>query len=136
MSKGMRVLFVCYGNAYRSPLAEALLKKIRPDLYVESAGIRVSIPISRTIKDFLKTNEALQYLKKTPESLDHKDLKNYNLIVTMQNIQTNAVLQKCPECKNKIIEWNIKDPYFLDSNNAKIIFNEINKKVKELANSI
>ncbi|MCW3997208.1 MAG: low molecular weight phosphatase family protein [Candidatus Bathyarchaeota archaeon] len=132
----MRVLFICYGNAYRSPLAEALLKKIRPDLHVESAGISVSIPISTSIKEFLKINRALQYLKKTPESLDHKNLKNYNLIVTMQNIQTNAVLQRCPECKNKIIEWNIKDPYFLDSKSAKSIFNEINKKVKELANSI
>lgn len=136
MSKGMRVLFVCYGNAYRSPLAEALLKKIRPDLHVESAGISVSIPISISIKDFLKTNGALQYLKKTPESLDHKDLRNYNLIVTMQNIHTDAVLQRCPECRNKIIEWNIKDPYFLDSKNTKSIFNEIHNKVKELSKSI
>jgi protein-tyrosine phosphatase len=132
----MRVLFVCYGNAYRSPLAEALLKKIRPDLQVESAGISVSIPISTSIKEFLKSHGALQYLKKTPESLDRKDLKNYNLIVTMQNIHKNAVLQRCRECKNKILEWNIKDPYFLDSKNAKNIFNEINKKVKGLANSI
>jgi predicted protein tyrosine phosphatase len=28
----MRILFVCSGNAYRNPLAEALLRKLRPDL--------------------------------------------------------------------------------------------------------
>ncbi len=130
----MRVLFVCYGNAYRSPLAEALLKKLRPDLQVESAGIFVSIPISSAIKQYLRGQEALQYLKKTPENLDQKELKHFNLIVTMQKLHTNAVIEKCPECKSRIIEWNIQDPYFLDDNKTNNVFNEINNKVKELAN--
>lgn len=132
----MRILFVCYGNAYRSPLAEALLKKIRPDLKVDSAGLKTSIPIGTSIKEFLKNNIAIQYLKKIPQSIDQKDLKNYDLIVTMQNIHTIAVLTKCPECENKIIEWNIKDPYFLDKKSAKEILQEIKIKVAELANSI
>ncbi|UCH71344.1 MAG: low molecular weight protein arginine phosphatase, partial [Candidatus Bathyarchaeota archaeon] len=34
----MKVLFVCTGNSFRSPVAEALLKKLRNDLEVESAG--------------------------------------------------------------------------------------------------
>ena len=130
----MRVLFVCYGNAYRSPLAEALLKKLRPDLQVESAGISVSIPISSSIKKYLQTQEALQFLKKTPENLDQKDLNLYNLIVTMQKLHTYDVIEKCPECKSRIIEWNIQDPYFLGNNKAINVFNEINNKVKELAN--
>ena len=132
----MRILFVCYGNAYRSPLAEAILKKIRPDLKVDSAGLKTSIPIGTSIKEFLKNNIAIQYLKKIPQSIDQKDLKNYDLIVTMQNIHTNAVLKKCPECENKIIEWNIKDPYYLDKKSAKEILQEIKIKVAELANSI
>jgi protein-tyrosine-phosphatase len=132
----MRVLFVCYGNAYRSPLAEALLKKTRPDLHIESAGMKVSIPISTSIRKFLKTHGALQFLKKTPQSIDQKNLKTFNLIITMQNIHTNAVLQRCPSCKNQIIEWNIKDPYFLENENAKDVYQEIHNKVTELAKSI
>ncbi len=69
----MRILFVCYGNAYRSPLAEALLKKIRPDLEVDSAGLKTSIPIGTLIKEFLKNNTAIKYLKKTPQNLDQKN---------------------------------------------------------------
>ena len=34
----MKILFVCSGNACRSPLADALLKKLRPDVEVDSAG--------------------------------------------------------------------------------------------------
>ena len=136
MSKPMRVLFVCYGNAYRSPLAEALLKKIKPDIDVESAGLKVSIPISTAIRKFLRTHKALQFLKITPQSIDQKNLKTFNLIVTMQNIQTNAILKRCPDCKDKIIEWNIKDPYFLEREKAKQVYEEIHKKVAELANSL
>ncbi|MCJ7431679.1 low molecular weight protein arginine phosphatase, partial [Candidatus Bathyarchaeota archaeon] len=49
----MKVLFVCSGNAHRSPLAEALLKKMRPDLQVDSAGLRVAIPISDHVREYL-----------------------------------------------------------------------------------
>ena len=132
----MKVLFVCYGNAYRSPLAEALLKKIRPDIHIESAGLRVSIPISTSIRKFLKKHEALQFLKKTPQSIYQKNLKSFNLIVTMQQTHAKAVLRKCPDCKSQIVEWNIKDPYFLEKQEAEKIFNEIHNKVKELAKLI
>ncbi len=132
----MKILFVCYGNAYRSPLAEALLKKIRPDLEVDSAGLKTSIPIGTSIKKFLIDNNAIKYLKKTPQSLDQKNLKNYDLIITMQNIHTNAVLKKCPECEKKIVEWNIEDPYFSDKKREKEILREIKKQVEELSHSI
>ena len=132
----MRVLFVCYGNAYRSPLAEALLKKIRPDIHIESAGLMVSIPISKSLKKFLKKHDAAQFLKKTPESLDQKNLKTFNIIVTMQETQTTAVLKKYPNCKQQIIEWNIKDPYFLENEKAEEIYKEIYNKVVELAKSL
>ena len=132
----MRILFVCYGNAYRSPLAEALLKKIRPDLEVDSAGLKTSIPIGTLIKEFLKNNLAIQYLKKTPQNIDQKNLKKYDLIVTMQNIHTKAVLKRCPECEKKIIEWDIKDPYFLDKNSAKEILQNIKKEVEELSKTL
>jgi protein-tyrosine-phosphatase len=38
------VLFICSGNAFRSPVAEALLKKAKPDLKADSAGINRRIP--------------------------------------------------------------------------------------------
>ncbi len=132
----MRILFVCYGNAYRSPLAEALLKKSRPDLEVDSAGLKTSIPIGTLIKEFLNNNSAIQYLKKTPQSIDQKDLKNYDLIVTMQNIHTKVILKKCPECEKKIIEWDIEDPYFLDKKSAKKILQYIKKEVEKLSKTL
>ena len=136
MSKHMRVLFVCYGNAYRSPIAEALLKKIRPDIEVESAGLKVSIPISTAIRKFLRTHKALQFLKITPQSIDQKNLKAFDLLFILAKNGSNAILKRCPDCKDKIIEWNIKDPYFLEKKKAKQVYEEIHKKEAELANSL
>ena len=132
----MRILFVCSGNAYRSPLAEALLKKLRPDLEVDSAGLRAIIPISRQVREYLAKQNAAQYLKKTPQSIAEKKLGEYDLIVAMEHVHRNAVLNVCPECETKIEEWNVEDPYFLESEDAENIYVYIEKKVKELAKSL
>jgi protein-tyrosine phosphatase len=132
----MKVIFVCSGNAYRSPLAEALLKKLRPDLEVDSAGLHVAIPISIQVREYLAKQNATPYLKKTPQSIDEKDLKCYDLIVAMEQIHTKAVLRVCPECETRIVEWNIEDPYFLALEDAKEIYMQIENKVEELAESL
>ena len=59
----MKVLFICSGNAYRSPVAEALLKKYNPEIEADSAGTNISIPISSVAKQFLIKENAKGYLK-------------------------------------------------------------------------
>jgi protein-tyrosine phosphatase len=132
----MKVLFVCSGNAHRSPLAEALLKKLKPDLQVDSAGIRTAIPISAEVRQYLAKENAEQYLKKTPENLADKQLSSYDLIVTMEQKHKDIILIKCPECQGKTTVWNIDDPYFLDKEDAERIYDQIKEKVCELANSL
>lgn len=132
----MKVLFVCSGNAHRSPLAEALLKKMRPDLQVDSAGLRVAIPISDHVREYLAKEDAEQYLKKAPENLTGKQLGDYDVIVAMQRGHKDAVLDKCPECKDKIVVWNIEDPYFMSHEDAEQVYRQIEEKVKQLAKSL
>jgi len=117
-------------------VAEALLKKLRPDTKVESAGTDPAIPVSKEAKKYLARENAVQYLKKTPEGLDGKQLDKYDLIVTMKQRHKEAILNKCPQCSDKIIVWNINDPYFLPHGHAEKIFKQIKDKVSELAHSL
>jgi protein-tyrosine-phosphatase len=132
----MKVLFVCSGNAHRSPLAEALLKKLRPNIEVDSAGLHVAIPISQEAKRYLSRKKAATYLKKFPESLDSKHLEEYDVIVAMEQRHKDAVIIRCPECESRIIMWNIRDPYFMSNRNAEKVYQQIEDKVSELANSL
>jgi protein-tyrosine phosphatase len=132
----MKVLFVCTGNAHRSPLAEALLKKLRSDLEVASAGLHVAIPISEEARRYLEREDAAKYLKKAPENLSNAQIHEYDLIVAMEKRHKDAIIMRCPECESKILVWNVEDPYFLPTKEAENVYRQIKEKVTELAKSL
>ncbi len=132
----MKVLFVCSGNAYRSPVAEALLKKFKPEIEADSAGLDPAIPISEAAKRFLAKENALQYLKHTPEGLDEKELGSYDLIIAMKPRHKEVVLDRCPHCAGKVVVWDIDDPYFLPHGYAEKIFKQIKNRVVDFVDSL
>lgn len=132
----MKVLFVCAGNAYRSPVAEALLKKLNPQVEADSAGLHPGIPVSGAAKSYLARENAQQFLKKRPEGLESKRLNEYDLIVAMEPQHKEAILHRCPECEGKIVVWNVDDPYFLPHRRAEEVFEQIKEKVLDLVDSL
>ena len=131
----MMVLFVCSGNAHRSPLAEALLKKMRPDWVVDSAGMQVAIPIADEVREILRRESAEEFLKGSPESLGCKRLGDFDVIVAMEEGHRDYVLSLCPKCGDKVVVWNVRDPYFLDREDDWKVYEQIREKVAELAKS-
>jgi protein-tyrosine-phosphatase len=132
----VKILFMCSGNAYRSPVAEALLKKVKPEIEVDSAGTDAASLISEAARKYLARENAQNHLKKVPEGLDEKDLGKYDLIIVMKQKHKDIVASRCSECKDRIVVWNIDDPYFLPHGYAERIFGQIKEKVAELANSL
>lgn len=132
----MKILFVCTGNSFRSPVAEALLKKLRGDLEVDSAGTHPASIIAPNAKRLLERDNASKNLKKTPEGIEQKNLEEYDLIVAMKEEHRGYLLKGCPQLSEKILVWNIDDPYLLPAGSDRRILKEIKEKVRELSASL
>ena len=132
----MKILFVCTGNSYRSPIAEALLKKVRGDLEIESTGTYPAGVIASNANKFLKKENALKNLKGAPEGIDRKNLEEYDLIIAMKQNHKNEILRRYPQMEDRIQVWNIDDPIYLSYGSDKEVFEEIKRKVSELVESI
>jgi protein-tyrosine-phosphatase len=132
----LKVLFVCTGNACRSPLADALLKKFRPDLDVDSAGTYAYYKVVDLTRRYAEQEGATEFLKKVPDSLTSKNLPEYDLIVAMETEHENAILRQSPECKDKVEVWHINDPYQFPFKQACNEFDKIKSKVAHLAKSL
>jgi protein-tyrosine-phosphatase len=59
----VKVLFVCTGNACRSPLADALLKKLRPDVDTDSAGTYAYYKVVDLTRRYAEKEGASEFLK-------------------------------------------------------------------------
>ncbi|HML01851.1 MAG TPA: low molecular weight phosphatase family protein [Candidatus Bathyarchaeia archaeon] len=130
----MKILFVCSGNSYRSPVAEALMRKYAPrGVDVDSAGTSPITWISEHARQFLQRENASKYLKTHPEGIETRRLRDYDLIVAMEMRHRFSILQQCPECADKIEVWNIDDPYDTSAEYEEEVYRQIESKVKELA---
>jgi protein-tyrosine-phosphatase len=121
----MKVVFACSANAWRSPIAEALLKKNKPDIHIDSAGTYAYRKVIKEVEDLLTRENAEEYVKKVPESLDSKQLNEYDIIVAMEPKHKKAILDRCPECQSKIVVWNIDDPIGLPPGYGEKIFDRM-----------
>jgi protein-tyrosine-phosphatase len=103
---------------------------------VDSAGTQVETQISEQTRKYLARHNSVQYLKKAPESLKTKRLKDYDLIVAMEQVHRNVILSGCPECLGKVVVWHIEDLGVRPPENIEKINRSIEEKVTELAKSL
>ena len=129
----MKILFVCTGNSFRSPVAEALLKKLRGDIEVDSAGTHPASIVAPNAKRLLERENASKKLKKTPEGIVQRNVEEYDLIVAMKEEHRHYLVKEYPQLNEKILVWNIDDPYLLPAGSDKRILKEIEEKVRELS---
>ena len=102
------ILFVCTGNAARSQMAEGLLRSLKPDLTILSAGTKPEGVSKTAIKVMKELN--LDISNHTSDNLKEVDWGSADFAITLcGSANETCVTMPWPEnCKR--IHWPIDDP--------------------------
>jgi len=127
-----KVLFVCLGNACRSPMAEAIASRLAGDVMeASSAGLT---PLGRVESLTIETLARNGY---QPEGLESKRIaveasETADLIINMSGWPKEIAFDDPAKVEN----WQVEDPYGADAELYQRIFEDIEKRVAELADRL
>jgi protein-tyrosine phosphatase len=113
MFEGKSILFVCYGNACRSPMAEGMAKKaLGEKIAVESAGLAPSFD-SATFEAVWTVRElyGVDISHHVPKNVVDMPLRDYDLIVVLDTYVYNTIKKLAEDLTDKLMLWDIQDPY-------------------------
>lgn len=130
--KRTKILFVCLGNACRSPMAEAIARQDANDVIeASSAGLTPLGRLETMTKQTLMRNgysaEGLESKPVVPEALESADL-----IVNMSGYPREVAFGD----HVKVEDWRVEDPYGADAELYQRIFEDIRKRIADLADRL
>jgi TonB family protein len=128
-SRRVKVLFVCIGNACRSPMAEAIARLDAADtIEAFSAGLAPIGFVAGMTKQTLTENgywvEGLESKSISPKVWDEADI-----VINMSGRVREAAFSEC----SKVQDWEIDDPFGDDPDSYQRVFEKIHQHVTQLA---
>jgi Protein-tyrosine-phosphatase len=109
MERPGAILFMCGWNAIRSPMAEAIAKRLLPsDIYVRSAGVRSGErdPFVDVVLDEI----GLSIPRHQPRTLDDLEDDYFDVIITLTPEAHHAALELTRSNAVEVIYWPTMDP--------------------------
>jgi protein-tyrosine-phosphatase len=130
MAVRTKVLFLCIGNACRSQMAEAIARHNASDVIEpSSAGLVPFGEIPRTTLDVLHEH-GISTAGQSSKAVCSEDISAADLVINMTGSPRAAIFS---ELVAEIEDWEVDDPYGLDSAVYRGIRDEIEARVEELA---
>lgn len=124
-----RVLFVCVGNACRSPMAEAIARYDAADVVeASSAGLYPLGYIAEITKQTLIKN-GYSTSGLTSDPITREAVDSADLIINMTGKPSEHVLRG----KENVEDWLVEDPYGEDPETYQRVFEGIRRRVNQLA---
>jgi arsenate reductase (thioredoxin) len=128
-SNRKKVLFICLGNACRSPMAEAIARRDAADV-IEACSAGLSplgyVPVLTT--QTLATNGySIESLASTPITREVWDAAD--MVINMSGVAKERAFTD----PGKVEDWDVQDPYGSDPVLYQTIYEDIQRKVAQLA---
>ena len=130
-----KVLFVCHGNICRSVMAEYICKKMRPDLYCESAAVSYEEEGNDIYPRAKRCLDAygIPYGRHRARRIEKEDYERFDKIYVMDSYNIRNILRILddPEHKiSKLCPCDIEDPWYTD--NFEKVFRQIEEGIRRL----
>lgn len=135
------MLFVCIGNACRSPMAEAVARQIASDIIEpSSAGLYPLGRLSPSTEETLSAN-GYSFAGLASKPLSRASIENADVIVNISGQPLDdLVLDLCEAdsslLSQKIESWNVEDPYGAAPAIYQRILEELESRVLLLASRL
>jgi len=127
-----RVLFVCVGNACRSPMAEAIARFDAADVMeASSAGLYPLGYIAELTKQILMKN-GYSVTGLTSDPIMRETMDEAELIINMTGTTSEHVFGG----RENVEDWLVEDPYGEDPETYQRVFEGIRRRVNQLALSL
>ncbi|MGD9347732.1 MAG: hypothetical protein PVH84_17830 [Candidatus Aminicenantes bacterium] len=110
------ILFVCYGNTCRSPMAEGLAKKmLGVRAIVESAGLMPMFEsAAQDAVAIMKELFDVDISQHRPRDIAELSLGKYDRIIVLDVYVYNTLSKLLKDTSEKIILWDTEDPFGQD----------------------
>jgi protein-tyrosine phosphatase len=112
-NKTSSILFVCYGNACRSPMAEGLAKLLLGEnTRIESAGL---VPIldgaTRDAIEVLHERYDIDISRHKARSVTDIPMDLFQHVIVLDAYVFDTLKNRYPTLSDRFTLWEIKDPY-------------------------
>lgn len=134
----MKILFVCKGNVGRSQIAEALMRKVHPEVEAISAGTALSgpeqpigelMPGIQEVLDVMQ-EEGIDVSGNIRKQLTEEMVENADKVVVIME-HTESLPEYLAQSL-KLIRWSVPDPKGKDVEFTREVKNQIKKLIEEL----
>lgn len=102
------VLFVCYLNAIRSPMAEGLMKKHFPSVYAESCGLAQGD--SDDLMIAVMKESGVDMSEHEPQTLAHLQDALFDIVITFTPDAYHAAQAVFHDSDTRVEHWPLPDP--------------------------
>jgi arsenate reductase len=104
-----RVLFVCFGNACRSQMAEGFARAYGTDVIIPaSAGLAPAMGVARDTKAAME-EKGIDLRAHFPKAVRNLGRAQFDIVVNMSG--SELPLEHLPGAK--VIDWDVEDPVFM-----------------------
>ena len=110
------LLFVCYGNTCRSPMAEGMAKTLLPDhVDIESAGLSPVFEgaVEKTV-EIMKDLYGADISAHRTRSITEVEAERFDYIIVLDAAVHEMLRYRYPHLRDRLILWDIPDPFEQD----------------------